>query len=385
MISDASVFVKACLLSISILIGIGFSEIIVRVTDVHFHEGPYWYFHPVLGWTQKPNASFDLVRSGDEVHVAYNSLGFRDRDHSLEKPPGTKRVVLVGDSFSEAIEVNIEDTFARRLQNLLNQKGDGPWEIINLGVGDFGTAQELLALKHYGLSYSPDLVICQIFPLNDICTNSIGLFDLCKTWNDPLRPYFIQSGGELRVTRAQPGRSFLRRYSAVFRLIEQAWLSQSHPRDWATMIKTRQRKLQELGFPPLDPLYYTFVEQSEMLAPVAEGWRLTELLLAEMAELTVDQGIPMAAVVVPAEYRVGRAWEPFASKLPLPKVHQDYPERRLEPLFQRLGVWPVLLRPIFEQHQDKFFPTRGGHFNPEAHRLTAEAIYKALQEHSFIP
>ena len=388
MTSHPTALVKACLFSISLLIGIGLSEIIVRTTDIHFHEGPFWYFHHVLGWTQKPNASFNFSPSGEEVHVEYNSLGFRDSEHSREKPPGTtitKRVVLVGDSFTEAIEVNIEDTFARRLQRLLNHGGGSRWEVINLAIGDFGSAQQLLALKHYGLSYAPDLVICQVFPLNDICNNSIALFDLCLSPNDPLRPYFVESDGELVLTRAQPGRSFVRRHSAVYRLIEQAWLSQFRPKDWPTMVKIRLPRLRKQGFPPLDPLYYTFVEESEMIEPVAEGWRLTELLLAEMASLTIDQGTPMLAVVVPFENRVSPAWEAFAARHPPPKMSQDYPERRLEPLLRRLGVWPVLMKPVFEQHPDKFFPTRGGHFNPEAHRLTAEAIYATLEEYSFIP
>ena len=380
-----SASVRACLFMISLLIGVGCSEMVVRLADVHVSSSPFWHFHPLLGWTQSPNSSYEYELSGDQVQVEYNSLGFRDAEHELEKPAGTKRVVLIGDSYSEGVEVNVEETFLYRLGTLLNKESSEPWEVINLAMGDFGTTQELLTLKNLGLPYSPDLVIFQIFPLNDICNNSIELFDLCKSSNDPLRPYFIEHDGELVPVRAQPVRSFLRGYLASYRLLEQWWLSLSWSPDGVVREEKRLARLKERGFPPLDPLLYTFVEGPEMIEPVAEGWRLTELILSEIVGVTRRREIPLVAMVVPFEARVGSAWEAFASTLPPPTMSQDYPERRLEPLLRRLGVWPVLMKPVFEQHPDKFFPTRGGHFNPEAHRLTAEAIYATLEEHSFIP
>jgi hypothetical protein len=39
------------------------------------------------------------------TEIEVNSAGFRDREHSIEKQAGTRRVVLLGDSFLEAIQV----------------------------------------------------------------------------------------------------------------------------------------------------------------------------------------------------------------------------------------------------------------------------------------
>src|SRR5688572_13328743 len=90
-------------------------------------------FHPRIGWTHLPNARFATSDSGRIVALEFNSLGFRDIEHPRAKPPGVKRIVLIGDSFAESVQVNLYDTFFRRLQEKL---GSG-WEIINLGVGDF--------------------------------------------------------------------------------------------------------------------------------------------------------------------------------------------------------------------------------------------------------
>src|SRR6185503_14679621 len=159
------------LLGAAILVGIALFEVGVRAAHIDYNLSPNWKYHPVLGWSQVPGGSYDVVIQGRPVHVGFNKLGFRDIEHQRSKPPGTRRVVIIGDSFSEAVQVNLEETFHQVLQQLLNQADTAKWEVINVGVGDFGTAQEYIALLNYGLTFEPDVVIHEIFPLNDICNN----------------------------------------------------------------------------------------------------------------------------------------------------------------------------------------------------------------------
>jgi hypothetical protein len=39
-----------------------------------------------------------------------------------------------------------------------------------------------------------------------------------------------------------------------------------------------------------------------------------------------------------------------------------------------------MLKEVFDRNVDLYFPSIAGHFNPEAHRLTAEAIHRKLVE-----
>ncbi|RKZ76141.1 MAG: hypothetical protein DRR19_28845, partial [Candidatus Parabeggiatoa sp. nov. 1] len=204
---------KVSLVFISIVIGVLIVELTVKMFNIGVNININWESHPILGWSQTPNGQYDYEPiAGTKVHVEFNSQGFRDVEHPVEKPPGVKRIVLIGDSFSESAQVNMADTFYRQLENFLNVSGQEKWEIINLGVGDFGTAQQWLALTEIGLKYSPDLVLHQIFPLNDICNNSIDLYGLCSSKNDLYRPYFVESGGKLQLTTKQPVRNFLRHH-----------------------------------------------------------------------------------------------------------------------------------------------------------------------------
>src|SRR5437660_1799463 len=94
---------------------------------------------------------------------------------AYEKPRGVRRVLLLGDSITEAIQVPLEKTFASRVENAL--RGNDPdVEVVNAGHAGFGTDNEFLFYRDEGRRYDPDLVV-QIFNFqNDIMENSPVLF-----------------------------------------------------------------------------------------------------------------------------------------------------------------------------------------------------------------
>ena len=363
------------------MIGLSLYEICVRLLKVHYNLNPFWNYHPVIGWSQIPNKEYDYQLQGRKIHVAFNSRGFRDTDHSLQKPLGTKRIVVVGDSFCEALQVNLEETFFRLLESKLNQAGKGEWESINLGVGDFGTTQEWVALTRLGLEYSPDVVICEIFPLNDICNNTIELCDLCKSKNDRYRPYFVLSDGELHLTSAQPVRNFLRRYLVSYGVVEHKILKSMKPRLDEEFPKYYTVRTQEMGLAPLGPSLYTYVSDEQQNEIVAKGWQVTEMIVEKMASWCRERNIQFIPMVVPFEGCVGsKNWKDFSGLLQYPKMIQDYPEKRLGRLFDRLSVPGVLLKEPFEQNLSSVSLYTEGHLSSEGHRIAAEAICSKMKQ-----
>jgi hypothetical protein len=365
-------------LAASAAFGLLLLEVAIRVFDLDVNLSRMWRWHPVLGWTQRHGTQFDITVAGEQVHVEFNRQGFRDVEHELAKPPGVKRLVLIGDSFCEAVQVNLEQTFFRLLQARLLLGGER-WEVINLGVGDFGTAQELIALREYGLRYEPDVVVCAVYPLNDIGNNAIALADLCRSRNDGYRPYLVERDGELREVRSQPVRQLVRSWLATFRVFERACIAVGLKFSGDEDDAARTRRMRNLGVPPLDPLLYTYVpEEVQQLEGTRAGWRITERCLEEMARSSRERGAQFAVVVMPFESTVGPQWEQFAKQQPLPAMDPDYPDRRLQALCQKLGAPCVLMRPVFAEHLAEYLPGRDGHLNPAGHRLTAEALYLEL-------
>ena len=370
---------RALLAVASVLVALALFELAVRALDLRTATSPYWTFHEVLGWTQMPSRRFEYQVGGQRVTVEINSLGFRDEEHALEKPEGVRRLVVVGDSFSEAIQVDLEQTYFRLLAGTLSERSGDPWEAINLGIGDFGTAQAWLALERYGFAHDPDLVVLQVFPLNDLCNNAIELAGLCKSGNDALRPYFVEREGRLVQTTLQPLRNALRRHSLAFRLLDGSyryWRQTSDPPGQRPLPASR---LEALGLGALPPLLHVYVPEPEQPPVVRRAWSTTERILDALVAACRRRGVPLAVVLAPFEVRLGDRWEGFASARPPPRMHRDEADLRLERFLEERGALVVALRPVFDEHLEEVLPSLGGHFSVGGHRVAAQALADAIE------
>ena len=377
--SRRRVFVLAALLACFTVV---LFELVAPLVLPALRIGPFWAFDPVLGWTNVPDREYEWDIDGEIVSVGFNDRGFHDVSHTSDRPDGVRRIVLIGDSFSEATQVQLEETFHRRLAHRLEAEAEDRWEVINLGVGDFGTAQACLAFERLGLAYDPEILLVEIFPLNDLTNNSLELYDTSGSDNDGFRPYFVERDGALELTSAHPARHWLRRHSATFLCAEMLLSKIRGRRSDAQRNADRGRRNMDLGFQGmLPPVYQTYVDDAHQHPAIRRAWHLTELILGRIVTTARAHGVKVLFVVVPWDRSVGAAaWERFVGGMPSTPLQPDYPERRLSELSARLGVPCLLLKPTFEQHVDEFFPPRRDHFNPAAHRLTADAIFAKLQE-----
>jgi len=98
-----------------------------------------------------------------------NSQGLRDKEYSLEKPPNTFRVAVLGDSSSMPAGVDIEDAYHTVLEDRLNAESSGTsYEFINFAVSGYDPEQYLATLKRKALNYDPDLVLfCMCAPIEN--------------------------------------------------------------------------------------------------------------------------------------------------------------------------------------------------------------------------
>jgi hypothetical protein len=127
-------------------------------------EPGFFLSDPVLG--QRLAANYNGWFAG--VPARTNALGFRDtRDYSAAKPPGTFRILVLGDSVTFGHGALYETSYPFLLEQRLREwRPDVKWEVWNLAVPGYNTAQELAQLQQVGDRYQPDLVIVGVF-LND--------------------------------------------------------------------------------------------------------------------------------------------------------------------------------------------------------------------------
>ena len=116
---------------------------------------------PVRGQRLAPN--YDGWFAGVPAHI--NALGFRDpRDYALAKAPGTFRILVLGDSVTFGHGALHETSYPYLLEQRLRAwRPDVRWEVWNLGVPGYNTAQQLAYLNEVGERFAPDLVIVGFF------------------------------------------------------------------------------------------------------------------------------------------------------------------------------------------------------------------------------
>jgi lysophospholipase L1-like esterase len=116
---------------------------------------------PLIGHEHAPNRQVYLMG----VDFRTNSQGLRDREFSFERAPGTLRIAMLGDSLTVGWGVPVDDTFAKRIERMYAAAGVNA-EVINFGVGNYNTVQEVQAFLAHGHRYRPDVVVLNYF-VND--------------------------------------------------------------------------------------------------------------------------------------------------------------------------------------------------------------------------
>jgi lysophospholipase L1-like esterase len=116
---------------------------------------------PLIGHEHAPNRQARLMG----VDFQTNTQGLRDREFSFERVPGKLRIVMLGDSLTVGWGVPLEQTFPKRIEQMYAEAGIDA-EVINLGVGNYNTVQEVQAFLTKGYRYQPDVVVLNYF-VND--------------------------------------------------------------------------------------------------------------------------------------------------------------------------------------------------------------------------
>jgi hypothetical protein len=119
----------------------------------------------------QPGAEYRHKSADGTFYFRINRQGMRaDRDYGYEKPPGVRRILSLGDSFTIGFEVEVEECFSSVLERQLHQAGE-LLEVLNAGVSGFSTAEAFLYLQRELIKYDPDVVLLSYFE-NDLSDNA---------------------------------------------------------------------------------------------------------------------------------------------------------------------------------------------------------------------
>jgi hypothetical protein len=373
---------RSMLLGSSVAGGLLLSELALRLLGIGY---------PVFsrpdderGWVLRAGARGRYETEGSAL-VEINRDGLRDRDHSRAKPAGTLRIAVLGDSYTEALQVPVAQTFWSVLERELARSA-GRYarrvEVMNFGVNGYGTAQELLTLRCCVWTYSPDVVLLAFYSGNDVSDNSRTL-DRSPTRY--ARPYLTATDTGWSIDRSFHGSWSYRAGKIVGRLIAHSRLLQIGNRAQNLMLRRRVAvPVATEGWigQGVVPDHGIYRETDDTAWSTA--WRTTEDLMTTMAREASEHGARFAVVSVTNSIQIypdSAVRERVAHQLGVPDLL--LPGRRIHTLGERLDV-PVLdlvgeLETYADRHGAFLHGSANtapgvGHWNALGHRLAGEAI-----------
>jgi lysophospholipase L1-like esterase len=355
------------------LLGLGvalaLAEVGLRLAGVAYPA--FYLVDAVRGYGLRPEAEGRWTREG-RGSVRINRAGFRGEDVAAVPPPGGLRVAVLGDSFTEALQVNEAQSWVHQLATTLELRSacpvrrshPGAVEVLNLGVGGYGTGQELLTWRQLARPLRPQLVLLAMYLGNDLTDNNpeprsdrpvFRLDERRQLWVDQS---FRASGG-YRFRTSPPGQLLdgLMNHSRLLQLINEA------KNRLAARPRTPQVGDRRAALP------------TTHVAPEA-AWQVTAALLRQLDREVRITGarLQVVSLTTPEQMwprREQRPADPFAQ------------ERRLGALLQADGIPYLPLAPLLQRQADSGqlvlhgFPGQApgeGHWNPLGHRLAGASV-----------
>ncbi len=365
---------RLVLLTVSLGLALVIAEAALRL----FGVSPELLYRPDpwIGWGHYADNRFRFTTEGQTVDVAINSKGLRDIEHAYEKPPGKSRILVLGDSFMEALQVPLEQAFSRALERELREVGRDV-NVINAGTSGYGTDNELLFYRHEGRRYEPDLVLLAFCLYNDVRNNWHELERI--EVGGPRKPHFTLGSHGL-VPVAYP---FDRPETMTVRV--KLWLNRN-VRSYALVRILRdelrhRRVVAEAGM-PLDFSIYRAAPPPDW----ETAWKVTEALLARLRDEVGADGSELWVMPIPSLVQVdSEAWSEARERYPeLLEGPWDLeaPNRRLTEILDRLAIPSVELlatfRDVAKQEAPALYLRSDEHWTAAGHLLAARLTRDAL-------
>lgn len=367
---------------------------------------PQFMPDPILGVRHTPHQRVWVTNEAWEFGVWFttNAHGAPDVERSIEKPEGTYRIAVLGDSMVEGSQVRQEERFVSLLERQLTEwvQTHVGWlrrvEVLNFGASSYGTTQEWLYYQSYVHHYAPDFVLVAVFPGNDIMNNSFAL-EIERAGRPEIRPFFYLNPESRLVQRQSQfyknafkhylkakGNhiSGLRRvYRTVrnhSRLVSIGCQAYWRIRNAGTLSTSDDRQLQ-VYFEQYDAKLQQTSQEWQ------QAWDITSEILRRFAEEVTKDGAQFHVAIIPGSWEVEggpRSLSSIPEKGTEYRYDWEFPSQRMTSVLKKNKLSFTNFLPAFQETSQKdaapLFFHRDTHYTPAGHRVLAEGLLPLLQD-----
>jgi hypothetical protein len=370
-------FLRATIVFGSIFFCLVVLEVMVRVIEPR-EVMRYFFVQPdsVLNHKFIPNAKGRYKTSEYDTQYEINSLGLRDKEYSIEKPAGTIRLLMVGDSFTEGDGVESHQTFSKILEQRLNSEGRREkYEVINAGCASYSPLPEYLYLKTAGLHLHPDIVVLNLDLSDvhdDIHYTKLARFDSADV-PFGIDPYPELKAGGWFLEKLVAVKDFLKNNARLYNFIR---LRISR---YLESIQRVENETGEIEFDKYGMLRENYNSKDRT-------WFLTYKYVLLIRDMLRERNVPLIVAVYPyglqvspREYNSGRQFWGFK----LDTVYSTEPQEWLAAFCQRESILVVNACDDFRSAARTRYPLYidyNGHWTPSGHEVFADVLARELEK-----
>jgi lysophospholipase L1-like esterase len=311
----------------------------------------YHKYDNELGWTTKEN-TFGVDHPNPQepaVQIRINSQGYRGQEYPRQKAPGTRRVVILGDSITFGYGVEEKDSYPAILQPMI---GAGS-QVINRGVSGYGLDQEFLLFQREVLQQRPDLVIVG-FSAGDIYDST------CSTRFGIPKPYFKLVNGQLILHRPPAEFSKVNDSDILFR---------GKPFQAFLFARFHLYRLLFYRFSPIMKKDHVSIEEMTVM----EGARVAAAIAKSWKKICDENGVRLLFLVIPQEDWLKNS----ASSKAFKSGHASAVEILEDAGISYLDLWDPFAA---NYGQGLFLKGDNVHPNRKGNEIIAQKVRKRLQD-----
>lgn len=351
-----------------------------------------------MGWVYKPGASVTVDEASAEAHtVTISQHSLYDLDYSYERPAKGFRVLVLGDSYVESIQVALHQRSFQMLEDRYQEESTTPYEIIEMGVGNYSPAQYYQMYSREGERYHPDVVIVLVYGGNDI----EGLYsdpghNLVHVLTGPTTTYTLDNGKLVEVDlpdwRPPTGSSHvpvqtpflrwvdltLRRYSVGYSVIGSNFY--------------RSQQGVDLGIAGGHIALARRFEANYQDPQDEQAWPIFKALLLALRDAATKDGSQFAVVIAPEMYAIYPDW--YFQDFPAAKKYRSLfdarkMDRQVEAFLKENAINTLNLTPDLQAaaltSDEPLYSHTHTHWTPAGHAVVAGALAKWFAKMGWSP